>query len=98
MRLPRLYTQDVSLSLLFSKWESILNNLLSNPTNDSLLLKNVSLGVGETVVNHLLGRPLQGWSIVDINGSANIYRSAPLNDKTLTLTSSAAVIVTLEVF
>jgi hypothetical protein len=53
---------------------------------------------GTTIINHGLGKMQQGWFIVDINGAATIYRSQPLNDKTLILNSSAAVIVSIGVF
>jgi hypothetical protein len=36
--------------------------------------------------------------LVDQNSVGTVYRSAPLNDKTLTLTSSAAMTVSIGVF
>ena len=48
--------------------------------------------------NHGLQQTMQGWMITDINAAATVYRSQPLNDKTLTLTSSAACTVDLVVF
>jgi hypothetical protein len=41
---------------------------------------------------------MQGWMITDINAAAAIYRSAPLNNLTLTLNASAACIVNIGVF
>jgi len=81
-----------------TKWKSQLDPILANPLNNSSILQNISLLNGVTVINHKLGRKMQGWSIVDIQGTATIYRSAPMNDLTLTLTSNAAVIVNIEVF
>lgn len=85
-------------AMMQTQWKSALDPVLSRPSNSGNILPNVALANGVTVVNHLLGRMLQGWAIVDINGAAAIYRSAPLNDKTLTLTSNAAVTVSIEVF
>lgn len=85
-------------TLLQNQWKRPIESCLARPTNQSLLLNGVALISGATVINHLLGRKMQGWVIVDINGAATIYRSSPLNDKTLTLTSSAAVTVNIEVF
>lgn len=81
-----------------TKWKSELDPLLANPLNSVLLLKNIALISGVTVINHRLNAQLQGWFITDINGAATIYRSAPLSDTTLTLTSNAAVTVSLGVY
>ncbi len=98
MLLPKVFTEDQALSLIQSKWAAIINPVLTNAANNSNLLTGIALINGVTVVNHLLGRMMQGWSIVDINGAATIYRSQPLNNLTLTLTSNAAVTVAIEVF
>lgn len=79
-------------------WASTLNPIIASPLSSSSLLLKVPLNSGITVINHQLGRKMLGWWIVDINGAATIYRSQPLNDKTLTLTSNAAVTVNLGVF
>ena len=80
------------------KWAGELNPLLDNPVNQSTLLTGVKLINGVTVVNHLLGRQMQGWMVADQNSAASIYRSAPMNALTLTLTSNADVTVNLVVF
>lgn len=77
---------------------STLNPIVANPANSSNIVKGILLKVGATVINHGLGRLMQGWTIVDVNGAATIYRSAPLSSTTLTLTSNAAVVVNIEVF
>lgn len=81
-----------------TRWKSILDPVLENPLNSVTLLKDVSLKVGTNSVNHLLQKVQQGWFFTDIQGPATIYRSAPFNDKTLVLTSSAAIIVSLGVY
>lgn len=83
---------------MLTTWSSQLNPLLASPISSASVLSNIYLIDGVTVINHLLGRTQQGWFIVDVNGAATIYRSAPFNSKTLTLTSSAAVTVSLGVF
>lgn len=80
-----------------TRWASQLNPLLANPVN-TLLFMDAVLVTGVNVLNHRLGKNQQGWIITDIQGIATIYRSAPFNDKTLTLTSSADVTLTLGVF
>lgn len=92
--LPQSPTWDSAKSL----WSQILNPVLASPTNNIQILDNVSLINGATIINHKLGRMMKGWVIFDVTGSSNIYRSAPLNNSTLTLTSNAAVVCSIGVF
>jgi hypothetical protein len=98
LSLPILQTEDSKTNMMQTKWASIINPFLMNPTNSKNVLMGISLNNGVTVINHLLGRMMQGWTLTDINGSASIYRSAPMNNTTLTITSNAAVVVNIEVF
>lgn len=79
-------------------WAQALNPIISNLILSGIPITNVILNNGETIINHGLGRLMQGFSVTDINGAATVYRSAPFNSKTLTLTSSALVTVNLWVF
>lgn len=79
-------------------WAAAINPVIANPLNDANILSEIVLVDGVTIINHGLSRKMQGWFIIDINGAATIYRSAPFNSSTLTLTSSAIVTVSLGVF
>lgn len=79
-------------------WAATLNPVLAAPQNNSNIIKGVLLVDGVNIINHGLGRTLTGWIVTDQDGPAQLYRSAPLNNTTLTLTSSASVVVNLEVF
>lgn len=81
-----------------TRWASIINPFLANPILSVQTLQAVSLINGVTTINHKLGQVQQGWFIIDINGAATVYRSQPFNDKTLVLTSNAAVTVNIGVF
>jgi hypothetical protein len=96
--LPYFQSSIQALSMMQTQWKSKLDPILANPINATSILESIPLKVGVNVINHLLGQVQQGWYISDINGIATIYRSAPFNDKTLTLTSSAAVTVNINVF
>lgn len=96
--LPIYQGVDKNLSILQTAWSAMINPFLSRPTNQMNVLENVSLINGATVIDHKLGRQMQGWTILDINGAASVYRSAPFSPLTITLTSSAAVVVKLGVF
>jgi len=91
---------NLTLPLMQQKWKSSLDPLLSNSLNSISVLKNVNLINGSNTINHLLGRVMQGWFLVDIQGVASIYRpnTSPFNDLTLTLISSAAVTASIGVF
>lgn len=96
--LPIQIDPNKNLMMMQNRWSSQINPFLANPLNSVLVLKNVVLSTGDNVINHLLSRNQQGWFLADIQGSATIYRSAPFNDLTLTLNSSAGVTVNIGVF
>ena len=79
-------------------WAQQLNPVISNPITQSVLLTDVPIRSGVNVINHTLGRMMQGWIVTDINGGAQIYRTKPLNSLTLTLTSDLAATISLLVF
>lgn len=81
-----------------TKWKSQIDPVLANPITQGNVIAGVKLISGVTVVNHLLGHAPLGWFVCDIDGPAQIYRSAPSNALTLTLTSNAAVTINLAVF
>lgn len=101
MALPIFHTDNLDFTIMQNNWSKQLNPLLANPCNQSIILKSVSLASGSNVVNHLLGKKLQGWKIIRQRASASIYDTQDSNQSpqlTLLLTSSAPVVVDLEVF
>ncbi len=89
--------QRLPLEQMAVNWAQALDPIIANPLVQGQMI-SASLINGVTTVNHRLGRKMQGWYLVDINAAAMIYRSQPLNNLTLTLTSNAAAQVTLWVF
>jgi len=86
--------------LMQSKWASVLNPIIKNPSIQSIILKNVQLSSGDNTINHMLNRTLTGWRIIRIRSAATIYDKQDTNahpDVTLVLNSSASVSVDLEV-
>lgn len=90
--------EDRDFQLMQTSWSSQLNPVLGNPTTNMQILKNVSLSMGTNVINHLLGKIQQGWTILDLQGAIVPYRNAPFNDKTLSLFVSGPVICSIGVF
>jgi hypothetical protein len=93
-RLP----QNMPLPAMQNTWATAIEPVLSLPPNQGALLKGIALKSGTNVINHKLAKQQQGWILVDQDAAASIYRSAPFNNLTLTLTSSAACNVSLWVF
>jgi hypothetical protein len=91
--------KTVDLQQLISKWSSQLNPLLANPLLQGGQISNVVL-VASTpqTINHLLGKMQTGWIITDQNAAAEVYRTQPFNDLTLTLEASANCTVSLWVY
>lgn len=87
----------LQLQQMQTQWSALLNPVLANTLVAGHLIKAPLIN-GVTVINHGLGANMNGWMIADQDAQAQIYRSQPLNDKTLTLTSNAAVNVALWVF
>lgn len=83
-------------------WASILNTFINKPALQVDILKNVSLVSGANIINHKLGRSLQGWYPTRFHGSfAEIYDTQDTNQTpqlTLNLNASANVIIDLVVF
>jgi len=90
--------QKLTLDQLQTKWASQINPILSLPMLQGLQLNDISLKPGVNVINHLLQRQQQGWILTDKQGVADIQRTAPFNNLTLTLTSSGTCQVSLWVF
>lgn len=101
VNLPVFKDENKNFMLMQTKWASILNALLGFAPNQGWILRNITLANGTTQVPHLLGRKLQGWSLVRQRASASIYDTQDANQTpqlTLSLVSSAQVSVDLWVY
>jgi hypothetical protein len=98
MNLPQFIFNNSTLSRMATQWASIINPFLNDPLNNHVILKSVPIVSGSNVINTTLGRKAQGWFVTDISAPVTLYRSAPFNDLTLTLTSSGTATVDVVVF
>lgn len=99
-KLPYFDTDDLSLSLLQDKWAQVLEPVINQPQNNAVILKGIVLS-SSSVINHTLGRKLQGWQVVRQRGDASIYDRQDINsfpDRTLLLTASSGVSVDILCF
>ncbi len=91
-------SSNLSHEQLQNKWSATLNPIIANPLTNPIILTDIVLASGANVINHKLQRQMRGWLIIDLNANVTIYRSAPMNDSTITLTSSGAATINLAVF
>ncbi len=87
-----------SFDLFQTRLKSELDPILANLLVQGSLLPNISLLAGDNVINHKLARNQIGWVITDMSAGVTIYRSQPLNNRTLVLNASAPVTISLWVF
>jgi hypothetical protein len=81
-----------------TQWPSLLDPVIQSPMGQVRIISGINLVSGVNIINHKLGRLQQGWFVADINAGITLYRSAPFNSLTLSLTASAPAIVHLGVF
>jgi hypothetical protein len=102
MGLPSFNTQIVELSLMQSAWATQLDPILAQPLSKANKLTNISLVSGDNVINHKLGRKLQGWLVIGMHNSfVQLYDKQTtnnMNDLTLILNSSGTGLIDLLVF
>lgn len=82
-------------------WSSAINPVLNAPWNNGLILKKVQLTSGKNVINHMLGKTLQGWILVRNRQNVTVYDTQDSNqmpDKSLWLNSSGSTVVDILVF
>lgn len=83
------------------RWAASLNPVLSNPLVDGNLLQGVVLASGNNVINHGLGRKLQGYIVVLKSANVTIYDTQSTNphpELTLILVASGAATISVYCF
>lgn len=99
--LPLQQTDDHDVSLMQTKWKSIIDPLLANPISSSFVLPRLTLASGDNVINHFLGRKILGWIVVGNNAATTFYDKQASNQQpqlTLILNASGACTISLLVF
>lgn len=94
-------TTDQTLNRIQQNILTPMNQLIANAILNNGILPSVALASGSTIVNHKLGRTLQGWIIVRQRALASIYDNQDSNTdqtNTLILVSDNAVVVDILVF
>lgn len=93
--------QKLPLDLMQVTWATQLDPVINSPLARPVMLKNVVLKAGTNVINHKLGKKLQGWFTTRVRAASTLYDQQdtnPMPDLTLTLVASADVTVDLVVY
>lgn len=80
--------------------ESILS-ILNKSQNDNFILTNIQLTTGLNIINHKLGKVLNGWNITRLRSNAIIWDIQDTNTQpnlTLLLMSNSNCVIDLKVF
>lgn len=97
----KLNVADYELNAVQNNTAAILNLLTTNTLADALLVEDQDLILGDTDIDHQLGRKLVGWIVVRRSAAVDIFDKQGTNtlqDRTLILNSSGAATVSLIVF
>lgn len=76
-------------------------NQVNKTFNDGIILDEASVGTTTVLIEHKLGRMIQGWGIVDINADARVWRDATSTadlTRFLPLKASASATIKLYVY
>lgn len=94
-------SQKLTWELANPKWAATLNPVLSNPVVSGSTLSGLVLVTGANVINHFLGRKLQGYAVVMNSAAVTYYDSQLTNPKpelTLILNASGPATVSIYVY
>lgn len=101
-QLPLVQTQSREVNQLQNNIKQILDPISSNPLNSGRILKSQSLASGSNVINHGLGRALQGWFLTRqrdvVSAIYDTQDNNPNPNQSLLLTASAPIVVDIYVF
>lgn len=100
-RFSPLPSADPVLNVVQAQLQRILGGLVGVELLEGRLVEGVSLAAGSNEFAHGLGRVLRGWAVVRRSSAATLYDTQDTNtraDKTLQLTASATITVSLWVF
>lgn len=99
MQLPLVSSTDSAITQLSTKWKAILDPVIANPLTQGQQISSISLAANvPTTVYHSLGQAPQGWFPVDNQASANVWRTQPFNNKTITLEASADTVISIWIY
>lgn len=97
MPIQKIQSSDRVLNQVQDATKKIVDPISANAIVNGVFVTQM-LSAGSNVVNHGLGRLQQGWIPTDQNASASFYRTGNFNSISMTIVSSAPVLVTFYCF
>ena len=97
----QLWSDNQEITRLQTHIKTVLNPLLELPISDGVMIENLDIGTGDTVVNHKLGRNCEGFLVVRLKSNATIYESSTVNatpENTIILKASGAATANIYFF
>jgi hypothetical protein len=101
MGLARVQTDSREINQIQSNIATILNPIQANPMSSGIIVDGIVLASGSNVIQHTLGRILQGYIVILKSANVTIYDSQSTNatpNLTLVLVSSGAATISLYLF
>lgn len=97
-KFEKVFITDYAISRLQSNVEKAFNLIQIFPLMDGNFIE-ATIGVGDTVVDHKLGRPFQGWVVVNKDANSDIWQSATVNNsKDISVILKATVEVNAKIY
>lgn len=98
MSLTIFNTDNKDMLLMETSWASQLNPVLSNPIIQGVLQKNITLSAGTNIINHKLGRTIQGYIITGMHGAYSQIYDTNSTTPALTILLNSSVTTTIDIY
>ncbi len=98
MALPIYKSDDQTVTLLQTGWSAQINPAIDNALVKGVLQKSIDLKTGNNVINHKLGRALQGWIITGMHNSFSQIYDTVSNTPNLTLNLNSSASTTIDIY
>lgn len=94
----RTVTGDLNVDQLQKRLHEFLQPFTESAIIDGVQLDGVELTTASKAIAHKLGRKPLGWIVVRKNSNANVWETAELTDKFITLQSSLSTTVSIWIY
>lgn len=95
------YSKNEEMNKLMNNLDIALAPIINNSFLDFSLVKDISLAIGDNLVDHKLNRTPNGWVVVRKRGAGNFYDKQDTNTtptKNYIINSDTAVVVDIYFF
>ena len=89
------------LERMYQNIKIFTDQIAGKPILDGVLQNNIEIGAGDTTIAHKLGRPYQGFIVVNKTTNTNIWAEPAkqtIPSRNLVVSASAASVISIYVF